>query len=92
MILIWEALGSTVIGLLVALSAARWLPRRRLPATPLVLGTGPVAALLGTLLAHAVLGDGHAAATLLVAAGFAVAMLSLLVRPAPRVRRRSATA
>lgn len=87
MILIWEALGSAVFGLVVAFAAARWLPRRRLPSRPLVLGTGPVAALLGTLLTHAVLGSGHSTVTLVVAAGFTVAMLSLLVRPEARIRR-----
>ncbi|MBH5336863.1 hypothetical protein IHE55_19655 [Streptomyces pactum] len=88
--MIWEALGSAVLGLVVAFLTARWLPRRRLPALPLVLGTGAVAGLLGTFLAHAVLGSGHAPVTLLVAAGFTVAMLSLLVRPDRRLRRSAA--
>ncbi|MET7900097.1 hypothetical protein [Streptomyces sp. NPDC005336] len=84
---IWEALGSVLIGLAVAYGASRWRPHR-LPARPLVLSTGPGAALLGALIAHTVLGSGHAVAVLTVALGFAAALLSLLIRPAARTRRR----
>ncbi|TGB13282.1 hypothetical protein E4099_10290 [Streptomyces palmae] len=82
----WEALGSAVIGFVLAYAAMRRLPRR-LPARPLVLSTGPAAALLGTLLTHAVLGPGHTAATLVGAIGFTVAILSLLIRPESGLRR-----
>ncbi|WP_369696786.1 hypothetical protein [Streptomyces sp. XD-27] len=97
MIVVWEALGSALIGFALAYTVARCWPQRRLPARSLVLSTGPVAALLGTFPAHAVLGSGHAAATLLTALVFTVAMLSLLVRPrrprhAATAVRRSATA
>ncbi|QKV92700.1 hypothetical protein HUT19_13850 [Streptomyces sp. NA02950] len=85
--ILWEALGSVLIGLAVAYGASRWRPRR-LPARHLVLSTGPGAALFGALLAHTVLGSGHSAAVLTVALGFAAALLSLLVRPAGRTRRR----
>ncbi|KUJ64696.1 hypothetical protein ACZ90_56970 [Streptomyces albus subsp. albus] len=76
----WEALGSALIGLVLAYAAMLRLPRR-LPVRPLVLSTGPAAALLGTLLTHAALGSGHTTATLAGATGFTVAMLSLLIRP-----------
>ncbi|MDT3396197.1 hypothetical protein RKE29_06025 [Streptomyces sp. B1866] len=91
-VMVFVALGSIVIGLTLAYTAARWLPRR-LPSRPLVLSTGPGAALLGALLAQAVLGTEpvHAPASLAVACGFAVALLSLLVRPA-RGAHRSAPA
>ncbi|BBJ41145.1 hypothetical protein SSPO_038630 [Streptomyces antimycoticus] len=65
---------------------------RRLPARRLVLATGPAAALLGALLTHTVLGSGHTAPVLLVALGFAAALVSLLIRPARTRRRRSVTA
>jgi hypothetical protein len=85
----WEALGSVLIGLAVAYGASRRLPLR-LPPTPLVLSTGPGAALFGAMIAHTVLGSGYPAVVLMVALGFAAALLSLLVRP--RARRRSVPA
>ncbi|TVL94502.1 hypothetical protein CD790_03040 [Streptomyces sp. SAJ15] len=88
--MVWEALGSVVIGLALAYAALRRLPRR-LPPRSLVLSTGPVAALLGALLTHAVLGPGHTLATLIAAFGMTAAMLSVLIRTDPRLRR-SATA
>ncbi|MEV0275393.1 hypothetical protein AB0I22_03275 [Streptomyces sp. NPDC050610] len=81
-----EAFGSVLIGFAMALAAVRRLPDR-FPSRPLTLGTGPVGALFGTLLAHAVLGPGHAIATLIAGAALGVALLSLLLRPASRVRR-----
>lgn len=91
--ILWEALGSVLIGLAVSYGALRWLPMRygQFRSRILTLATGPVAALFGALLAHSVLGPGHAVATLAVSLGVAVALLSLLLRPAGRARR-SATA
>lgn len=86
----WEALGSVLIGLAIAYGASRRLPRR-LPATPLVLSTGPGAAFFGAMIAHTVLGSGHSAVVLTVALAFAAALLSLLIRPRTG-RRRSVPA
>ena len=85
--ILWEALGSVLIGLAVAYGTSLRLPQR-LPSRPLVLTTGPGAALLGALLAHTVLGSGYPAVVLIVALGFAAALLSLLIRPAAGSRRR----
>ncbi|MCQ8770299.1 hypothetical protein V7793_32530 [Streptomyces sp. KLMMK] len=91
--ILWEALGSVLIGLAVSYGALRWLPERygQFRSRPLTLATGPVAALFGALLAHSVLGPGHTPATLAVSLGVAVALLSLLLRQGDRARR-SATA
>ncbi|GHG57568.1 hypothetical protein [Streptomyces griseocarneus] len=91
--ILWEALGSVLIGLAVSYGALRWLPPRygHFRSRTLALSTGPVAALFGALLTHSVLGPGHTLATLGVSLGVAVALLSLLLRPAARARR-SATA
>ncbi|WP_030662273.1 hypothetical protein [Streptomyces rimosus] len=78
--MVWEALGSVLVGLVIALAATRWLPGR-LPARVLTLSTGPAAALLGAFLAHSILGPDHFVHTLLAAAALSAAMLSLLVRP-----------
>jgi len=86
----WEALGSVLIGLAISYGASRRLPRR-LPATPLVLSTGPGAALFGAMIAHTVLGSGYSVVVLMVALGFAAALLSLLIRPRAG-RRRSVPA
>jgi hypothetical protein len=83
-------LGSVLIGFALAFAAARRLPQR-FPSRPLVLSTGPGGALLGALLTRAVLGSGYPTAPLIGAVGFALAMLSLLIRPAGELRR-SATA
>lgn len=76
--MLWEALGSAVLGLAIALAATRWLPAR-FPERALVLGTGPAAALLGGVIARIVMGPGHSAVTLLIAAGVSTAILSLLL-------------
>ncbi|MGW7515715.1 hypothetical protein ACWGJ2_08975 [Streptomyces sp. NPDC054796] len=89
--MIWEVLGAAALGLALAYAATKRLPAR-LPNRPLVLATGPGAAVLGGLISRIVLGPGHAPATLAVAVGVSVAILSLLysenVRPSglgPRV-------
>ncbi|GAA0376132.1 hypothetical protein QZH56_10875 [Streptomyces olivoreticuli] len=91
--ILWEALGSVLIGLAVSYGALRWLPARYGQFRPrsLALATGPVAALFGALIGHSVLGPGHAPAVLAVSLGVSVALLSLLVRQGDRPRR-SATA
>ncbi|MBP2404983.1 hypothetical protein [Streptomyces syringium] len=92
--ILWEALGSVLIGLAVSYGALRWLPERygQFRSRLLALTTGPVSALFGALLTHSVLGAGHAVATLIASLCVAVALQSLLLRPANRAPRRSATA
>ncbi|MFC5718808.1 hypothetical protein ACFP1Z_01270 [Streptomyces gamaensis] len=87
--ILWEALGSVVIGLAVSCAALRWLPARfgQFRSRPLALATGPAAALFGALLAHSVLGPGHTAAALAVSLGVAVALVSLLLRQGEKARR-----
>ena len=87
--MLWEALGSAVIGLALAWAALRRLPHR-LPRPALVLPTGVAGALLGAFVTHTALGTGNVAATLIGAAILAVALLSLLLRPTHL--RRSAPA
>lgn len=76
--MLWLALSSAVIGFALACAAAHWLPSR-LPDRALVLATGPGAAVLGGLIARIVMGPGHSVATLVIAAGVSVAILSLLL-------------
>lgn len=78
--MLWESVACAVLGLIAALAATRVLPRR-LPRTPLVLATGPAAALIGGLLARTIVGAGHYEATLPAALGVSAAILSLLARP-----------
>ncbi|MET7700817.1 hypothetical protein [Streptomyces sp. NPDC005485] len=86
-----EALGSALLGLALAWTAAYRLPHR-LPVRSLVLSTGVVGALFGAFLTHTALGAGHFLAIMIGAVAVAAALLSLLLRPAKRFRRRSATA
>lgn len=76
--MILEALGSAVIGLGIALALLARYPAR-FRQRPLTLATGPAGAVLGAVIAHTVLGAGNAFVVLPIAAGFAAAMLSLLV-------------
>ncbi|MFE9920791.1 hypothetical protein ACFYQA_04205 [Streptomyces sp. NPDC005774] len=86
-----ETLSSVILGLALAWTAARRLPHR-LPARTLVLSTGVAGALLGAFLTHGALDSGNLPAALFGAAILSVASLSLLLRPAGRIRGRSATA
>ena len=86
-----ETLGSALLGLALAWAASYRLPHR-LPARSLVLSTGVAGALFGAFLTHTTLGSGHFLAILLGAAAVSAALLSLLLRPEERFRRRSATA
>ncbi|GAA2274342.1 hypothetical protein GCM10010415_47100 [Streptomyces atrovirens] len=85
-----EALSSAILGLALAWVAVRRLPHR-LPARALVLPTGVAGALFGAFLMHTALDAGNMLTVLLGAVIVAVASLSLLLRPAGRLRR-SATA
>ncbi|MDX2597653.1 MULTISPECIES: hypothetical protein [Streptomyces] len=89
--MILEALGSALLGLLLAWAATRRLAHR-LPARPLVLSTGVAGALFGDFVTHSALGTGGVLLSLLGAAVVSAASLSLLLRPARHLRRRSAPA
>jgi hypothetical protein len=89
--MILEALGSAVLGLVLAWVAVRRLSHR-LPVTSLVYATGVAGALFGDFVTHSALGPGTALLSLVGAAVVSAASLSLLVRPVGRLRRRSATA
>ncbi|GAA3502224.1 hypothetical protein GCM10019016_093320 [Streptomyces prasinosporus] len=86
-----EALSSAILGLALAWAATRRLPHR-FPARALVLPTGVTGALFGAFVTHTALEAVSLLTVLLGAAIVSVASLSLLLRPAGRLRRRSATA
>ncbi|GAA5208416.1 MULTISPECIES: hypothetical protein [Streptomyces] len=86
-----EALSAAILGLALAWAAAHRLPHR-LPARVLVLPTGIAGALFGAFVTHTALGAGGLLLVLLGSATLSAASLSLLLRPAGRLRRRSATA
>ncbi|MDG9716674.1 hypothetical protein [Streptomyces sp. DH24] len=89
--MIFEALSSAVLGLVLAWAAAHRLPHR-LPARPLVLSTGVAGALFGAFVTRGSLDAGGILLTLAGAVAVSVASLSLLLRPSGRLRGRSATA
>ena len=89
--LLFEALGSALLGLVLAGTAIRRLSDR-LPTRSLVLATGVAGALFGAFITHSALDPGNFLLILLGAAIVSAASLSLLVRPAGRLRRRSAPA
>ncbi|NGO45050.1 hypothetical protein [Streptomyces ureilyticus] len=84
-----EALGSVILGLAVAWLAMHRLSHR-LPARRLVLSTGAAGGLFGAFLTNSAL-SGNLLLTLIGAATVATASVSLLLRPAGRLRRHSAT-
>jgi hypothetical protein len=86
-----ETLGSAVLGLALAWAAAHRLPHR-LPTRALVLPTGVAGALFGAFVTHSALGSASLLVILVGALAVSAASLSLLLRPAERFRRRSATA
>ncbi|WP_369172220.1 hypothetical protein AB5J49_31295 [Streptomyces sp. R28] len=86
-----EALSSAILGLALAWAAAHRLPHR-LPTRSLVLPTGVAGALFGAFITHTALGFGNLFLILIGAAAVSAASLSLLVRPAGRLHRHSATA
>lgn len=81
--MLWEVLGSALVGLAVALVAGRRFADRFRDRS-LVLVTGPAAALCGGVITRVVLGPGYALPTFVAAALVAAALLSLLVRPRRR--------
>ncbi|MFD0317156.1 hypothetical protein [Streptomyces flavalbus] len=85
------AISSAILGLALAWAAAHRLPHR-LPARPLVLSTGVAGALFGAFVTHSAVDAGGFLTVLVGAAILSAASLSLLLRPAGRLRRRSATA
>ncbi|MDR6979445.1 hypothetical protein J2X68_006181 [Streptomyces sp. 3330] len=89
--MILEALGSAVLGLVLAWAAVQRFSHR-LPVRTLVFATGVAGALFGDFVTHSALGPGAGPASLLGAAIVSAASLSLLLRPAGRLRRRSAPA
>ena len=89
--LLFEALGSALLGLVLAGAAIHRLSDR-LPTRSLVLATGVAGALFGAFVTHSALDPGNFLLILLGAAIVSAASLSLLVRPAGRLRRRSAPA
>ena len=89
--MLFEALGSALLGLVLAGTAIRRLSDR-LPTRSLVLATGVAGALFGAFVTHSALDPGNFLLILLGAAIVSAASLSLLVRPAGRLRRRSAPA
>ena len=89
--MLFEALGSALLGLVLAGAAIQRLSDR-LPTRSLVLATGVAGALFGAFVTHSALDPGNFLLILLGAAIVSAASLSLLVRPAGRLRRRSAPA
>ncbi|SES25439.1 hypothetical protein SAMN04487983_103845 [Streptomyces sp. yr375] len=89
--MILEVLGSAVFGLVLAWAAVHRLAHR-LPVRTLVLATGVAGALFGDFVTHSALGPGTVLPSILGAAIVSAASLSLLLRPAGRLRRRSAPA
>ncbi|MFC8196610.1 hypothetical protein ACFUTV_14555 [Streptomyces sp. NPDC057298] len=85
-----EALGSAILGLALAWAAAHRLPHR-LPARRLVLSTGIAGALFGAFLTHTALGSVGFLPVMLGAVAVSAASVSLLLRPAGRLHRHSAT-
>ncbi|WP_426365982.1 hypothetical protein [Streptomyces sp. E-08] len=85
-----EALGSALLGFALAWAAVHRLPDR-LPVRATVLLTGTLGGVFGALVTHGALGPGHFLATLIGAVAVAAVLLSLLLRPASRRLRRSAT-
>lgn len=84
-----EALGSALLGFALAWAALHRLADR-LPPRRTVLITGVLGGLFGSLVAHAALGPGFAPYTLLGAVAICAVLLSLLIRPARRLRRSAA--
>ncbi|MEW2083669.1 hypothetical protein [Streptomyces sp. NPDC005283] len=83
-----ETLGSVLLGLALAWSAARHLSDR-LPSRRVVFTTGTLGALFGAYVTHAALGPGHTLATLVGAVTIGAVLLSLLIRPSTRRLRRA---
>ncbi|MEU6310230.1 hypothetical protein [Streptomyces sp. NPDC047014] len=88
--MLWEVLGSALLGLGLSAAAARALAPR-LPSRRVVLVSGVLGALFGAYLTHFALGPGHytLTATFIGSVLVSAVVLSLLLRPGPRARRPS---
>ena len=86
--LLFEALGSALLGLALAWAADHRLAHR-LPTRSLVLATGVAGALFGAFLTHSAFDPGNFLLVLLGATIVSAASLSLLLRPAGRLRRQA---
>ncbi|MBC2868168.1 hypothetical protein [Streptomyces mexicanus] len=86
-----ETSGSAVLGLLLGWAAFHRLSHR-LPSRLLVLSTAVAGALFGGFVTHSALDPAGLLPSLLGAAVVSAASLSLLLRPARRLRRHSAPA
>jgi hypothetical protein len=75
----WTTLGSSLIGVVLAIAALRFLPRRLLPAARLTAATGLLGALLGGIITRWVVGPGDPVTPLLAALVVAAAATSLLI-------------
>ncbi|MGW1725581.1 hypothetical protein ACWCQK_21920 [Streptomyces sp. NPDC002306] len=84
--MILEALGSALLGVVLAWAANHRFSHR-LPTRHLVFATGVAGALFGDFVTHTALGPGSFLPSLLGAAVVSTASLSLLLRPAGRLRR-----
>jgi len=85
-----EALGSAILGLALALAVSYRLSHR-LPTRRIVLPTGVAGGLFGAFLTHTALGSVGFLPVMLGAVALSAASVSLLLRPAGRRRRHSAT-
>lgn len=85
--MLWEALGSVLLGLALAWVADRHLADR-LPERRAVFLTGSLGALFGAYVTHAALGPGQFLGTLVGAVLIGAVLLSLLLRPSARRLRR----
>jgi hypothetical protein len=68
--------------------AASWLFPGRIPADPLLLGTGLAGGLVGGLVMYTIVDGGYPEATMPTAFVTAAALISLLARPPKRGRHR----
>ncbi|MER5598544.1 hypothetical protein [Streptomyces sp. NPDC002265] len=89
--MILEALASAMLGVALAWAADRRFSHR-LPNRAFVFATGLAGALFGDFITHSAVGPDSLLPSLLGAAVVSAASLSLLLRPAGRLRRRSAPA
>lgn len=89
--MILEALVSALLGAVLAWAAVHRFSRR-LPVHALVFSTGIAGGLFGEFVTRSALGPGASLPSLVGAAVVSAASLSLLLRPAGRLRRRSAPA
>ncbi|WP_326699687.1 hypothetical protein OG909_21770 [Streptomyces sp. NBC_01754] len=88
--MLWETIGSVVLGLALAWVALRSLPGR-LPSARAVFATGALGSLFGAYLTHSTLGVAHVLGTPAGAVLVGAVTLSLLIRPRGHRPVRSVT-